>query len=177
MVENLIKKSYPKAIALSILVAIAFPIAPVFARSTCPEAIESMSALLVRDLPSYGNRAIIRSRSRSDMAELTQIVVASQPELEPIAVTSLKPDPNLHQVFLTTLERQASAQRIYEFQQFHWIFLVHTRSGWRLVKSFSRTSRYPKGEWMTETQDSSQGAIAQGIKTWLRDCAAGSIQQ
>ena len=177
MIRNLIQKVYPKLIALPILLAIAFPITPAFARSTCPETIESMSALLVRDLPSYGNRAIIRGRSRSDMAELTQIVVASQPELEPIVVMSLKPDPNLHQVFLTTLERQASAQKIYEFQQYHWIFLVKTRTDWRLVKSFSRTSRYPKGDWMTETQDSSQGAIAQGIKTWLRDCAAGSIQQ
>ena len=177
MTRNLIEKVYSKAIALPVLLAIVFPIAPVFARSTCPEAIESMSALLVRDLPSYGNRAIIRGRSRSDMAELTQIVVASQPELETIAVTSLKPDPNLHQVFLTTLERQASAQKIYEFQQFHWIFLVKTRAEWRLVKSFSRTSRYPKGDWITEIHDSSQGAIAQGIKTWLRDCAAGSIQQ
>ena len=177
MTINLIEKVYPKLIALPILLAIAFPITPAFARSTCPKAIESMSALLVRDLPSYGNRAIIRGRSRSDMAELTQIVVASQPELEPIAVASLKPDPNLHQVFLTTLERQASAQKIYEFQQYHWIFLVKTQTDWRLVKSFSRTSRYPKGDWITEIYDSSQGAIAQGIKTWLRDCAAGSIQQ
>ena len=177
MIRNLIKKVYPKAIAFPILLAIGFPIAPAFARSTCPEAIESISVLLVRDVPSYGNRAIIRGRSRSDMAELTQIVVASQPELEPIAVASLKPDPNLHQVFLTTLERQASAQKNYEFQQYHWIFLVKTRTDWRFVKSFSRTSRYPKGDWITEIHDSSQSAIAQGIRTWLRDCAAGSIQQ
>lgn len=164
------------AIAFPIILIIALPIAPAFARSICPEEVGSISALLVRDLPSYANRAIIRDRSRWEMAELTQVVVASQPELEPIEVPSLKPDPNLHQVFLTTLERQASAQKIYEFQQFHWIFLVKTRAGWRLVKSFSRTSRYPKGDWITETQDSSQGAIAQGIRTWLRDCAAGSIQ-
>ena len=163
------------AIAFPIILIIALPIAPAFARSICPEEVGSISALLVRDLPSYANRAIIRDRSRWEMAELTQVVVASQPELEPIEVPSLKPDPNLHQVFLTTLERQASAQKIYEFQQFHWIFLVKTRAGWRLVKSFSRTSRYPKGDWITETQDSSQGAIAQGIRTWLRDCAAGSI--
>ena len=163
------------AIAFPIILIIALPIAPAFARSICPEKVGSISALLVRDLPSYANRAIIRDRSRWEMAELTQVVVASQPELEPIEVPSLKPDPNLHQVFLTTLERQASAQKIYEFQQFHWIFLVKTRAGWRLVKSFSRTSRYPKGDWITETQDSSQGAIAQGIRTWLRDCAAGSI--
>lgn len=163
------------AIAFPIILIITLPIAPAFARSICPEEVGSISALLVRDLPSYANRAIIRDRSRWEMAELTQVVVASQPELEPIEVPSLKPDPNLHQVFLTTLERQASAQKIYEFQQFHWIFLVKTRAGWRLVKSFSRTSRYPKGDWITETQDSSQGAIAQGIRTWLRDCAAGSI--
>ena len=171
------KRVCPEAIALPILLTMALPIAPAFARSTCPEAIESVSALLVRDLPSYGNRAMIRGRSRSEMAELTQVVVASQPELVPMEVPSLKPDPNLHQVFLTTLERQTSAQKIYEFQQYHWIFLVKTRSSWRLVKSFARTSRYPKGDWITEIQDSSQGTIAQGIRTWLRDCAAGSIRQ
>ena len=169
-------KAMGRTIAFPMMLTIALPIAPAFARSICPEEIGSISALLVRDLPSYANRAIIRGRSRSEMAELTQVVVASQPELEPIEVPSLKPDPNLHQVFLTTLERQASAQKIYEFQQYHWIFLVKTQSGWRLVKTFSRTSRYPKGDWITGIQDSTQGAIAQGIKTWLRDCAAGSIQ-
>ncbi len=162
--------------AIPIILTIVLPIAPAFARSICPGEIGSVAPLLVRDLPSYANRAIIRGRSRQEMAELTHVVVASQPELEPMQVPSLKRDPNLHQVFLTTLERQASAQEIYEFQQYHWIFLVKTRAGWRLVKTFSRTSRYPKGNWITETQDSSQGAIAQGIRTWLRDCAAGSIQ-
>ena len=172
------KWGFMKQVCLEAIVwAMVVPIAPAFARSMCPEAIGSVAPLLVRDLPSYANRAIIRGRSRQDMAELTQVVVASQMELEPMEVPSLKPDPNLHQVFVTTLERQVSAQKIYEFQQYHWIFLVNTRAGWRLIKSFSRTSRYPKGDWITKIQDSSQGAIAQGIKTWLRDCAAGSIRQ
>ncbi len=171
MKRDLMKQGCLEAIVLAMVI----PIAPAFARSLCPEDIGLLSSRLVRDLPSYANRAIIRGRSRQEMAELTQVVVASQPELDPIEVPSLKPDPNLRQVFLTTLEWQASAQKIYEFQQYHWIFLVKTQAGWRLVKTFSRTSRYPKGDWITGIQDSSQGAIAQGIRTWLRDCAAGSI--
>lgn len=148
--------------------------------SICPTEVEPLAKLLVRDLPGYANRATIKGRSRSQSKELTHVVIASQPEFEPIVLPKsqrhLKPDPNLYQVFFTTLERQTMGDRMYEFQQYHWLFLAKTRVGWRLTQSFSRTSRYPKGDSLTAQRESTQGAVAQGVRFWLRDCNAGSIR-
>jgi hypothetical protein len=164
-----------KLLSFTILATTLLSSSPAFAKSICPAKIEPLTQLLVRDLPGYANRATIKGRSRSQLAELTHVIVASQPNLDPIDLPNIKPDPNLHQVFITTLERQAIGDRMYEFQQYHWLFLAHTQVGWRLTQSFSRTSHYPKEDTLTAPRESSQGAVAQGIKTWLRDCAAGSI--
>jgi hypothetical protein len=145
-------------------------------KTICPQTVESLAQLLVRDLPGYANRATIKGRSRSQSKELTHIVLASQPEVEPLEIPNAKPNADLHQVFITTLERQTLGDRMYEFQQYHWLFLAKTRVGWRLTQSFSRTGRYPPDDQITATRDSSQGAIAQGIKIWLRDCNAGSLR-
>ncbi len=145
-------------------------------KAICPPDVEPLAQLLVRDLPGYANRATIKGRSRSQSKELTHVVIASQPEVEPLEIPNVKRDPNLHQLFITTLERQTLGDRMYEFQQYHWLFLVKTRVGWRLTQSFSRTGRYPQDAQITAPRDSSQGAIAQGVKIWLRDCNAGSIR-
>jgi hypothetical protein len=145
-------------------------------KAICPQTVEPLAQLLVRDLPGYANRATIKGRSRSQSKELPHVVIASQPEVEPLEIPNVKLDSNLHQLFITTLERQTLGDRMYEFQQYHWLFLAKTRVGWRLAQSFSRTSRYPQDEQMTAIRNSSQGAIAQGIKTWLRDCNAGSLR-
>ncbi len=166
-----------KLISFTILATALVSSSPAFAKSICPAEVEPLTQRLIRDLPSYANRATTKGRSRSQLAELTHVIVASQPNLDPIDLPNVNPDPNLHQVFITTLERQAIGNRMYEFQQYHWLFLAQTRRGWRLAQSFSRTSPYPKGNTLTAPRESSQGAVAQGIKTWLRDCEAGSIRQ
>jgi hypothetical protein len=180
------KKRSIFTVLIAITIPITIPISSALANSICPIEIEPLTQLLVRDLPSYANRAAIKGRSRSQLKEIPHVVIASQPELEPIDLPNIKlsnvklpnvkPDPNLHQVFITTLERQAMGDRLYEFQQYHWLFLTKTRVGWRLTQSFSRIGRYPQDEQLTITRESSQGAIAQGIKTWLRDCHVGSIR-
>ncbi len=167
-------------IALPYLLILSPALSSGLPKTICPQEIEPLAELLVRDLPGYANRATIKGRSRSQSKELTHVVIASQPEVEPLDLPNVlpnaKPNPNLHQLFITTLERQTLGDRMYEFQQYHWLFLAKTRVGWRLTHSFSRTGRYPQDEQITATRDSSQGAIAQGIKTWLRDCNAGSIR-
>lgn len=64
-----------------------------------------------------------------------------------------------------------------EFQEFHWLLLTKTKSGWRLVMMFTQTGAYPKQQPPLPPRDSSNGAIAQGVKAWLRDCQAGSVRQ
>lgn len=41
---------------------------------------------------------------------------------------------------------------------------------------FSRTGIYPGGRPPTPPRDSSEGVIAQAIRTWLRDCQAEPVR-
>ena len=103
------------------------PIVPI--QKACPTTIEPLAKLLVRDLPSYANRAALKNRTRFQVPDMSQVVVASQPNLEPLKLPGSQKrseEPNLHQLFITTLERQTFNQKPTEFQQYHWLFLVQT---------------------------------------------------
>ena len=151
---------------------------PTVKRTACPAQVEPLTALLLRDLPSYANRVITRS-SRSAIGSMNFILMAGRPEFEPLP---LKPgadsseSSDLHQVFLTTLERQNVAGKPFDLQQFHWLFLAKTQSGWRLALSFTRTGS-PTGQPPTPPRESSQGIVGQAVQTWLRDCNAGAIRR
>ncbi len=166
----------PPAIVAS---SIAAP-AVVAKRITCPATVESLTPLLLRDLPSYANRVIVRARGNSDLSTFASVITAGKAELAPLPV-SADPngsiDPNLKQVFFTTLERQRTGNQMYELQQYHWLFLSQTQTGWQLVLSYSRTASYPSAaKPISPPRESSQGPIAQATKLWLRDCTAGAIQ-
>jgi hypothetical protein len=154
------------------------PPIPIQGRASCPTQVEPLANLLVRDLPSYANRAALKNRKRSDVPGMSQVIVASQPTLEALDLPGQgqRTDPNLHQLFITTLERQTFQKKNSEFQQYHWIFLVQTRQGWKLSQSFTRISSYPLTNKVSPTRESSQSTIGQAIKTWLRDCQAGAIR-
>ena len=147
-------------------------------KQACPTTIEPLAKLLVRDLPGYANRAALKNSTRFQVPEMSQVVVASQPNLEPLRLPGPPQvsDPNLHQLFITTLERQTFNQKTTEFQQYHWLFLVQTRQGWKLSQSFTRISPYPLIDKITPPRESSQSITAQAIKIWLRDCQAGVIR-
>jgi hypothetical protein len=147
-------------------------------KQACPTTIEPLAKLLVRDLPSYANRVALKNGTRFQVPGMSQVIIASQPNLEPLELpgTQQVSDPNLHQLFITTLERQTFNQKTNKFQQYHWLFLVQTREGWKLSQSFSRISPYPLVSRITPPRESSQGITAQAIKTWLRDCQAGVIR-
>jgi hypothetical protein len=156
------------------------PIVPIAIpnKQACPTTIEPLAKLLVRDLPSYANRAALKNGTRFQVPGMSQVIIASQPDLEPLELPGQQvSDPNLHQLFITTLERQTFNQKTNQFQQYHWLFLVQTREGWKLSQSFSRISPYPLVSRITPPRESSQGITAQAIKTWLRDCQAGVIRQ
>jgi len=165
----------PLPIALSLLLA-----PSPSAKTACPTQIAPLAERLVRDLPSYANRTALRGVSRSQQPELSQVILASPPNLEPLiepfTIAQSPPDPNLHQVFITTLERQTTRNKNSQFQQHHWLFLVQTNRGWQLSQSFTRTRTYPQSTLITPIRESSQGVIAQAIKVWLRDCNAGSTR-
>ncbi|HEY9693529.1 MAG TPA: hypothetical protein V6D15_15070 [Oculatellaceae cyanobacterium] len=153
---------------------------------TCPADVQDLTTLLLRDLPSYANRVIQRSRRIARKAEISAlyVIVAGRPEFIPL---SLKPGeyssttaPDVleqpQQVFFTTLERQYADGKVFELQNFHWLFLTNTDSGWRLALMYSRFSPSPSVKPATPPQESSNGIMGQAIRVWLKDCNAGAVR-
>lgn len=154
--------------------------------SNCQEQdIETLTAQLLKDLPSYANRTSQRVRRRGRTADIySYVLLAGRPEFAPLtlgpgeynpaAPASVPQQPQ--QVFITTLERQYTAGKPVELQQYHWLFLTQTSRGWQLAIMFSRTGTYPGRRPPTPPRDSSEGVIAQAIRTWLRDCQAEPVR-
>ncbi|KOP25419.1 hypothetical protein AMR41_18690 [Hapalosiphon sp. MRB220] len=151
-------------------------------KSFCSQQnIEILTTNLLRDLPSYANRVIQRARRINRKTDVfSYVLLAGRPEFTPLPLNSSGDIPkelkysakDVNQVFFTTLERQYIGKKVVELQQFHWLFLTKAENGWWMVMMFSRTGSDPKQEPPTPPQDSSNGVVAQGIKTWLRDCRA-----
>jgi hypothetical protein len=162
---------------LPLLLSLSMPVAS----RTCPIDVADLMPTLLRDLPSYANRVIARSYKIENIGAMSQVITAGKAEFVPLPV-SAEPggaDPNLKQVFFTTLERQRSGDQMVELQQYHWLFLTRTESaGWQMALSYSRTAAYPSVEKaISPPRESSAGPIAQGVKLWLRDCEGGAVRE
>jgi hypothetical protein len=154
--------------------------------SVCSEqSLELLTIQLLQDLPSYANRVTQRARRRSRSSNIySYVLLAGKPEFQPLPINSgghntdgqKSTATEIEQVFFTTLERQYIARKILESQQFHWLLLTPSNTGWRLVMMFTQIGDYPQEQVVSPPRDSSKGVIAQAVKTWLRDCQAGSVR-
>lgn len=160
---------------------------PVFSQTTIvkskycsPDSSENLPKLideLMLDLPNYANRVTQRSRRLKRKVDVfSYVLVAGKPDLSPLP---LNPGINnnqeydsadVKQVFFTTLERQYINKKTVELQEFHRLFLTKTNTGWEMVMMFTQTGTYPVKPPIAPARDSSNSAIAQGVKLWLRDC-------
>jgi hypothetical protein len=151
------------------------------APNTCPVKLDSLTNLLVRDLPSYANRIVQQRRKRSDKL-YSSIVMASIPELKPIEIASQEYPPRFPQaaptqVFISTLENQYTGIQSVQLQQFHWLFLANTKLGWRLVNIYSRTSGSASASMpITPPIESSKTIVGEAIRIWLNDCHLGKVR-
>ena len=149
----------------------------------CPADLETLTNLLLRDLPSYANRVSSKSRTISDPTG-TYVILAGKPEFEPLTLgpgvyspaAPVEGDVVPKQIFFTTLERQYLTSRSDLLQNYHWLFLVQSNSGWRLVILYSQLGTYPTVKPPTAPRESSTGIIGQAVQLWLRDCRAGVIK-
>ncbi|WP_228022081.1 hypothetical protein [Vasconcelosia minhoensis] len=157
------------------------PIRPSFA---CPEDVELLTALLIRDIPVYTNRELQRALVDQIPVQYrpSYVVLAGRPEFEPIDLdeyvftTSPAANDELVQVFFTTLERQYAGLTLRELQEYHWLFLTQTDSGWRLALMFSTIGGSPgEPHPPLPPRESSSGSVGQAVQLWLRDCRAGAI--
>ncbi|BAY86731.1 hypothetical protein NIES267_62420 [Calothrix parasitica NIES-267] len=147
--------------------------------------ITTLTTKLLRDLPAYFNRATQRARRLDRPVEVySYMLLAGKPDFEPLPLRSWTDEGDksvngtegVEQIFFTTLERQYVKGKAVQLQGFHRLFLTKTESGWRMSMIYSQTGGYPKQKPPTPPRESSNTAVGQGIKTWLRDCRAGSVR-
>ncbi|MEA5552086.1 hypothetical protein VB713_14150 [Anabaena cylindrica UHCC 0172] len=160
------------------------PVNPEIGSSCSEQSLETLTTKLLLDLPSYANRVTQRSRRLSRSVDIfPYVLVAGKPEFQPLPLnpgidTANKYESEgVEQVLFTTFERQYLNKKAVELQQFHWLFLTKTKNAWNVVMMFTRTGEYPVKPPVAPVRDSSSGAIAQGVKLWLRDCEAGSVRK
>lgn len=144
----------------------------------CPTDLEILVNQLLADLPNYANRTNIQLGIPNNY-----VIIASRPEFQPLPLgpgqrAAALENPVVDapdQVFVTTLERSYQGSKSVQLQLYHWLFLTRTDSGWRLALMYSMVGPYPGGYPPSPPQESSNGSLAQAIRTWLRDCRSNSL--
>lgn len=154
------------------------------ARSACPNDLDKLITLLIRDLPAYANRTSQRAfNSERSVNPLSYVIIAGKPEAASLSLgpgeylpTASATDPSLRQMFITTLRRSYTADRSIELQEYHWLFLTQAQDGWRMAMMFSQIGTYPAGQPPSPPRESTEGSIGQAVNLWLRDCRAGRVK-
>jgi hypothetical protein len=147
----------------------------------CPTDLETLTDLLLKDIPSYANRVIQRARKTNRTVDLfSYVIIAGRPEFEPLQLNSLEYHPlfpdTSQQVFFTTLERQYTDDQALKIQHYHWLFLTKTENDWRLVTVFSQIGSPQANHPPLPPRETSTGIIGQTINLWLRDCHGGTLR-
>ncbi|BAZ44398.1 hypothetical protein NIES4102_14070 [Chondrocystis sp. NIES-4102] len=148
---------------------------------TCPNQLETLSSLLLKDLPQYSNRVILRTQKNPRSLGIRKyIIIASPAELEPLNLPNLQYQPlpadQPQQIFFTVLERQYQNKQVFTIQTYHWLFLVKTNDGWRMVMMFSRFGDSNNQSPPAPPIETTDGIIGQGVQLWLRDCRARTVR-
>ena len=149
--------------------------------STCPKDLESLTSLLIPQIPSYANRVIQKSRRlKRNYDFYSYVVIAGKPEFEPLELTHQEYTPVFpeasQQLFFTTLERKYVDNMPVETQNYHWIFLTYTSNGWQLVMAFSRFGSSFPDSLPFPPENTTNSVIGEAVRLWLRDCESGSLR-
>lgn len=147
--------------------------------ASCPENLESLTALLLADLPDYGNRVIQRTQDLNQKAGVdSYIISAGKANFVPLNLPRIQYDPidsqSPEQLFFSVLERHYLDGKVKEIETYHWLFLTPSESGWRMVMLFSRFGDEAQKNPPTPPLETSDGIIGQAVRLWLRDCRAES---
>jgi hypothetical protein len=135
---------------------------------TCATDFQGLVQQMLPVLPSYINRTYTRSA-----LPRRYMMLAGPPNFEPLPLAAnpqVPLPPDVHQVFFTTLTRRYQDQQIENLQDYHWLFLTRSNTGWRFSMLYSMFGTYPQVDPPTPPRDSSEGALATAIQDWLRDC-------
>ncbi len=145
--------------------------------ATCPTAFEPLIEQLLKNLPHYANRLLVKSRKLGGPPPGNYVMVISPPDFQALPLADRapsNPQPDHRQVFFTSLERQYSTHRITPLQGFHWSIWAPSSSGWQLVSLRSQLGPGPSAQSdriLVPPKEADYSPIAEGIRLWLRDCA------
>ncbi|MEO0373704.1 MAG: hypothetical protein AAF329_03550 [Cyanobacteria bacterium P01_A01_bin.17] len=138
---------------------------------SCDPDFQGLVQQMLPALPSITNRIYTRSG-----LERRYMLIASAPNFEVLPLQS-RSEPQdssessgLQQVFFTTRTRQYRNQKIEDLQEYHWLFLTRSDTGWRFSMLYSIAGEYPQTNPPAPPQNSSEGAVATAVRDWLRDC-------
>lgn len=150
-------------------------------RELCPADLTMLMRRMLRDLPSYINRANHAGKEPTAQGTVSSYaIVASEADDRPLPIAAAEyPNPSLgsRQVFFTVLERQYRGQQVTLVQTHHWLFLARDHAAWQLALLFSQTGTDPAHrQLLAPPQDTLTSTTAQAIRTWLRDCEAGAVR-
>ncbi|MGB3765428.1 MAG: hypothetical protein WA947_02625 [Phormidesmis sp.] len=173
------------------------PYAPLRPETACPKDVESLTAILIRDLPGYTNRVLQRTVAALPNNDVdgrapyrpSYVLIAGRAEFEPIDLddytltTESDAGGPLTQVFFTTLSRQYTGLRVggaspletRQVQEYHWLFLTQATDGWRLAFMFSAIDDAQNTKAALPPRESSEGSVGKAVQLWLKDCRAGAI--
>jgi len=131
---------------------------------------------VLEDFPSYINRSIQRRTPGGN--SLHYFLGLSQPDYRPadlqdfsdrhpeFGLEPLLNNPSLYQVFFTSRQRRYEAEKIVDFQEFHWLlFEQDDRYHWHLRAMISQDEQ---GNVRNTTSD----PIAEGIQQGLATCGS-----
>jgi hypothetical protein len=153
----------------------------VHGRYQCPTTLSLLTTLLLRDLPSYANRATQRRRQIKD-PNYSSYILAGQPSLSPIDITNPEYSPVFpqsppQQLFISTLEQQFKDRQVIDVQRFHWLLLTYSdRGSWHLALMYSGLGKKNADAILLPPIDSSQTPLGEAVEAWLRDCRSGQIK-
>jgi len=143
--------------------------------NACPTDLPILADRLVRDFPGYFNRAIVRGRLPDHAALTTRVIATSEPDFPLASEQAELKKQGIESVFFTTLERtDRQGERVLR-QGFYQLFFTQDVAGWILVTVRSSSGNYPHLTTVTAPEETSQGFVAQAVRTWLTDCAAGAL--
>ncbi len=147
----------------------------------CFVTVPELTDKLLQDLPNYANRVIQRTQNNHREVRIdTYIIEAGKAEFEPLPLPQLEyastSTEGVYQIFFTILERQYTQNRKIERETYHWLFVIPTTQGWKMIMLFSRFGDRIKNAPSTPPQETSKGIIGQAINLWLKDCSVGVIR-
>ena len=147
----------------------------------CPNTLNLLIERMLRDLPSYANRVIQRSRDSFKTDPLkTYVLAAGASDFQPLALKNRQYKSRLNdqpqQVFFTTLERSFAQHGFQDSQNYHWLFLSNLGGSWKLVMLYTRLGSFNSQLTSSPPEENSEGIIGQAISFWLRDCQTGNLR-